>query len=322
MNIRLSGLFQTRAPLSHIGETQSTVTFLVTEPVLQPDGRIEEIFSYSGNAWRGQLRDLSATYLLEHLGNARVPLKPFHLLFSGGAIGGQQETNVAAARQLRQALPHLSLFGGGVGNQILGGKLRISNAYPVCREAIPVLPDELHEPARLVEYAGLVFEKSFSRFDDSKNVKLIPYISSADDLLLDGPAEGKKGKKDGEVSTQMRMTAELLAPGVSLYTEIDCMDVSEVELGCLTAALHTFSRSPVIGGQGNKGHRRVSLDYRYINIDTGESGAFLAVTAGGLPLLSEPAERAKQAYDQHLRAQYDALLSSQQSEIRKLLEAS
>jgi len=320
LNIRLSGCFQTRAPLSHIGETLSTITYLVTEPVLQPDGSIEEVFSYSGNAWRGQLRDLSATYLLEHLGSARVPPKVFHLLFSGGAIGGQQETNVAAARQLRQALPHLSLFGGGVGNQILGGKLRISNAYPVCREAIPVLPDDFHAPARLVDYAGLTFEKSFSRFDDSKNVKMIPYISSADDLLLDGPAE-KKGKKDGEVSTQMRMTAELLAPGVSLYTEIDCMDVSEVEMGCLTAALHAFSRSPVIGGQGNKGHGRVSLDYRYINLDTGESGEFLTVSAAGLPLLSVPAERAKTAYDQHLRAQYDAMLAGQQTEIRQLLGA-
>jgi CRISPR type IV-associated protein Csf2 len=319
VNIRLSGLFQTRSPLSHIGETLSTITYLSQEPILQPDGSIEEVFAYNGNAWRGQLRDLSAAYLLEHLGGARVPLKVFHLLFAGGAIGGEQKTDIAAARQLRQALPHLSIFGGGVGNQILGGKLRISNAYPVCREAIPVLPEAFHDPARLVGYAGLTFEKSFSRFDDSKNVHLLPHLQTADIQLLEAPE--KKAKKDGDVSTQMRMTAELLAPGVSLYTEIDAMDVSEVELGCLTAALHTFSRSPVIGGQGNRGHGRVSLDYRYLNLDSGDSGAFLTITAGGMPLLAEPAERAKHAYDQHVRAQYDALLSSQSSELRNLLEA-
>lgn len=319
MNIRLSQLFLTRAPLSHIGDSISTQTFLVEQPIIQPDGRMESVFSYSGNAWRGGLRDLSATYLLEKLGNARVPLDTFHLLFSGGKIGGTQVTDIAAARKLRQALPHLSIFGGGVGNQILAGKLRVSCLYPVCLEAIPVLPDEFHERARMIEYRGLTYQQSFSRKDDSKDVRLIPHLIPDTETLL---LEGKKAKKnEDEVATQMRMTSELLAPGVHLYGEIDCMDVSDVELGCLVAAIHAFSRSPVLGGQGNKGHGRVSLDVRYTNLDTGESGDFLSIKAAGMPLLAEPAERAKTAYDQHLRDQYDALLGSQQSEIRQLLSA-
>lgn len=319
MNLRLSLLYLTRAPLSHIGESLSTQTFLVEQPIIQPDGRIESVFSYSGNAVRGAWRDLSATYLLEALGSARVPLQTFHLLFSGGAIGGTQATDIAAARRLREALPHLSLFGGGVGNQILAGKLRVSCLYPLCREAIPVLPDELHGKADGIEYRGLTYQQSFSRKDDSKDVRLIPHLIPDTETLL---LEGKKAKKsDDEVATQMRMTSELLAPGVHLYGETDCLDVSEVELGCLTAALHAFSRSPVLGGQGNKGHGRVSLDVRYTNLDTGDSGDFLSIKAAGMPLLTAPAERAKAAYDQHLRQQYDALLASNQSEIRQLLSA-
>lgn len=319
MNIRLPCLYLTRAPLSHIGDSHSTCTFLVEQPIIQSDGRIESVFSYSGNAVRGQLRDLSATYLLERLGNARVPITVFHLLFSGGAIGGEQKTDIAAARRLRETLPHLSIFGGGVGNQILAGKLRLSCLYPICAEAIPVLPDEFHDRARQIDYRGLTYQQSFSRKDDSKDVRLLPHlIPDIETLLL----EGKKTKKDdNEVATQMRMTSELLAPGVHLYGEIDCLDVSDIELGCLTAALHSFSRSPVLGGQGNKGHGRVSLDVRYLNLDTGATGDFMSIKAAGMPLLAESAEHAKDAYDQHLRAQYDALLANQQSEIRQLLSA-
>lgn len=319
MNIRLQLLYLTRSPLSHISEALSTTSFLVEQPIIQPDGRIESVFSYSGNAVRGAWRDLSATYLLEKLGNARVPLQMFHLLFSGGAIGGEQKTDIAAARKIRQALPHLSIFGGGVGNQILSGKLRVSCLYPICLEAIPVLPDEFHDRARQIEYRGLTYQQSFSRKDDSKDVRLNQHLIPDTETLL---LEGKKSKKsDDDVATQMRMTSELLVPGVHLYGETDCLDVSDVELGCLVSALHAFSRSPVLGGQGNKGHGRVSLDVRYTNLDTGESGDFMQIKAAGLPLLAEPAERAKAAYDQHLREQYDALLAGTQTEIRSLLSA-
>lgn len=59
----------------------------------------------------------------------------------------------------------------------------------------------------------------------------------------------------------------------------------------------------------------------YTDLDTGESGEFMQIRAGGMPLLSALAESSKGAYDQHLRAQYDALLSSHEAEIKGLLGA-
>ena len=152
-HVKLMGTFITRSPLSHIGETISTGSYLVQEPILQPDGSIEEVFCYSGNAWRGQLRDLSATYMLTQL-KTTVPLEAFHLLYSGGRIGGEQKVDIGAARAMRSAIPHVSLFGGGVGNQILPGKLRVSNAYPICAEAMPALPESVHERAVSVRVCG------------------------------------------------------------------------------------------------------------------------------------------------------------------------
>jgi len=325
MNIRLHFLYLTRSPLSHIAETISTSSFLVEHPIIQSDGTVERVFSYSGNAVRGQWRDLSAVYLLDKLGGAKVSVEAFHLLFAGGAIGGEQQTDIAAARKLRDSLPHLSLFGGGVGNQILSGKLRVSCLYPVCAEAMPCLPSDLGAAASRISYKAITFEQQFSRKDDSKDARLLPHVIPDAEKLLDGPKAKKKADSRGddidESKTQQRMMAELVAPGVHLYGECDCLGVSEVELGCLVAALHMFGRSPVLGGQGNKGHGRVTVDVRFADLDSGETGDFLSIKAGAPPLLASVAESAKAAYDQHLRAQYDQLLAASGSEIKQLLGA-
>lgn len=318
MNLRLFGMFSLRSPVSHIGESISTHSFLSEEPILQKDGTIENVAVISGNSFRGQLRDLAAVYMLEHLGNATVPLEAFHLLFSGGRIGGEQAVNLSAARDLRKAVPLIAIFGGGIGNQILCGKLRVSNAYPVCAEAIPALPESLHDDARRVSYRGLTVEKSFSRVDDAKNPKLYPHIQSVEQLLI-GDESGEKKKHEGPAD-QMRMSCELLIAGSRLYTEIDCLDVSEVELGCLVSAIHAFSRSPHIGGQANRGHGRVRLDYSLMDLDTGEVQEFLRI-GDGPALLAPPAAGAKTAYDQHLADIYDRMLSDHGGEIRALLGA-
>jgi len=330
MNLRLTGRFTLRSPLSHIGETISTTAYLVQEPILQPDRTIEETFCYSGNAWRGQLRDLAAAYMLDKLGGgdgpARVNLDAFHLLFSGGRIGGAQVTDIGAARRMRAAIPMLAMWGGGVGNQILAGKMRVSNCYPVCREAIPALPPVLHEEAEKVGYRGLTHEKSFSRRDDAKIDTVAGYIAPPNRDLIGAPTSGegkpakdKKASGDGPAN-QMRMTVELLAAGAALYTEIDILDATDVEVGSLVSALHAFSRSPYIGGQSGKGHGRVTLVYDYLDMDTGKAGAFLAVSDGPA-LLAPPAQAAKEAYDQHLRQLYDAMLTGRSGEIKGLLGA-
>lgn len=319
-NIRLTGIFKTLSPLSHIGESLSTCTYLVSEPVLQTDGTTAEIFSYSGNALRGQLRDLCASYMLDALGGAQVPLDTFHLLFSGGRIGGEQQVDIARLRSLRRTIPLLALFGGGVGNQILPGKLRISNSYPVCREALPLLPEPLHEQACAVSYRQMTIEKSFSRKDDAKDDRLTSHLQTAHQLLLEqaASASAAKPERDGPAA-QMRMTSELLIAGVSLYTEITALEVDEVQLGCLVSGLHAFSRSPVIGGQGNKGHGRVRLTYDLLDLDTGKQTDNFTTVAETC-LLSAPAAQAKKAYDQHLRGLYDQMLADNQTQVLHLLE--
>ncbi|MBB1074525.1 hypothetical protein HUU62_08885 [Rhodoferax sp. 4810] len=314
---RLQGLFTLRSPLSHISESISTNSYLVEEPIIQTDGELIEIFSYNGNAWRGALRDHAATYMLNKLDNPKLPLDLFHLFYTGGRIGGESSIDIEQSRRIRAAIPMLSLFGGGVGNQIMSGKLRVSNSYPLCREACPVLPEQWHIEAQKISYADMTFDKSFTRTDDAKREELQQFLPSPDELKqLTGK---KKTKNDGEVATQMRVTCELLAPGSRLYNEIDLIDVSQIELGAFVSALHSWSRSPHLGGQANKGHGKVTLDYRLLDMDTGEKCDFVRVNGDGNCLLASQAEGAKESYDQHVRGIYDAMLESKANDLRGLI---
>lgn len=156
-SVRLDGVFTLLSPLSHIGEAISTTTYLVQEPVLQEDGTLEEVFVYSGNAWRGQLRDCAASYMMDKLGRPDISLDAFHLLFSGGRISGPQKTDLAQARNFRAAVPMLALWGGGIGNQILSGQLRVGSCYPICREASRILPTALRTE---IPFAGMTFGRA------------------------------------------------------------------------------------------------------------------------------------------------------------------
>lgn len=289
MNYRIYGTFTLRSPLSHIGEAISTTSYLVQEPILQEDGSVEEVFCYSGNAWRGQMRDLAAMNLLEALELA-VDLDPFHLLFSGGRIGGDQSIDVEAARSIRSAIPMIALFGGGVGNQILGGQLAVSNAYPVCREAAQALPPEARNND--ISYKSLTFEKSFTRRDDSERYR--NYIGDGAGERGDGPAD------------QMRTTAELVIPGTQLYSEIELSDPTEAQLGCLVSALQRFAAWPHIGGQAGRGHGRTDLHYRILGLEEEADYGLIKIEHGQFRL-SSLAEQAQEAYREHVMMHADEI---------------
>jgi CRISPR type IV-associated protein Csf2 len=336
-NIRdavLRGHFTLRAPMSHIGESISTTAYLAQAPVVQPGGGIEQVFRYSGNAWRGQLRDESARYMLERIGVSSISLQVFHLLFAGGAIGGEQAVDIAAARAWRRAIPHLRLFGGGVGNQILPGSLRVSNCLPVCREAWPALLHTDRDEAMRTSYRALTYEDSFTRKDDSKDDRVAgwlgaptaPALPQPQAAALPGmgaePEPKKKGYKEPKEAPpeQMRTTVELVAAGTRLETRLQVMDADEVLLGCLVAAVAHWGRSPHIGGQANRGHGLADVRYDLLDQETGEIRPFLAAGASGTEMSAE-AEAARAAYDTHLREVYDAMLAERGGEMARMLGA-
>ena len=180
-----------------------------------------------------------------------------------------------------------------------------------------MLHSQYYQQAKNISYADLTTEKSFTRFDDSKNFDLQSKVSLADQPLL----ETKSKKKDGDISTQMRMTSELLIAGVTLAHEIDLVSVDDIELGAFVSALVQFAQVPYIGGQSNKGHGRVVYVAQIVNTKTGEVQELFKMD-GDIPKLSDVAQQAKDAYDDHLMKIYNAFLEQKESEIRGLLGVS
>lgn len=324
---RLKGTIRLLSPLSHIGESLGTDSYLAETTIVGPDGRAAEVFCYSGNAFRGQLRDLGAKYLLRRLGNPRLNLESFHLLFSGGSIGGDQHVDIDQARLMRRLLPFLSVFGGGVGQQILAGKMKVGSMWPMCRETQHMLPAELRSEDA-PDYGALTAEHSFTRTDDAKNEQLreeyLALAPAEERLALDGDApktKGKRAEKDGPAQ-QMRYTVEVMAAGARFYQRIDLLDMSELEVGAFVSCLSEFQRAPYIGGKSGIGFGLVDTDWQFCR--PGEDSEWLPFVTVTQDLFLPGAE-AKQAladYDDYVLEIYNRYLEDKQADLRKVLAIS
>lgn len=330
-NIRLDGKITLLSPLSHIGESAGPDSFLSQDIVIGSDGQPVEVFVYSGNAFRGQLRDLAAIYMTEKLGGLQYNPAVFYLLFSGGSLGGEQSVDIDQARLYRRNVPMLSVFGGGVGNQILTGKVKIGAMYPLVAECQRILPGYLRDP-NAPSWRQWTFEKSFTRMDDAKNENLRKYLHDPAENCLALPeaqptlaitdgSEPEKKKKKEDPPQQMRYTVEMLAAGAVLYQRIDLCDLSDLELGAFVSALVEFSKRPYIGGKSGTGHGLVEIEYTWRPAGAKENaGKFLSVSADQF-WLSKPAEEAKNQYDDFLMRLYDQYLENKAEELTKLLAA-
>lgn len=245
---KLSCAFRLRSPLSHIGEAISTNSYLSERKVVMPDGRVTEVFAYSGNAFRGQLRDFAAQQFLHTLDMKAKP-KAFHLLFSGGSISGNQKVDIEHERAIRKNIPMISLFGGGIGTTMLRGKMAVGYAWAACTEVEDLIGEHPLAPKEITSYGELTEDASFTRFDDTK-----------DDLLsevIEGIVEPKKEK---EVAQQMRFTSELLSAGSTLVSTIVLCDATDVEIGVFVSALRALHDQPYLGGQRSRGHGEMAFE--------------------------------------------------------------
>lgn len=225
--------YKLTAPLSHIGEISSTGSIFQT--ILTSEGRIPVI---TGNSIRGTLRDHGATHLLNAIGKS-IDKVTFNVLFSGGNLSGTSKLDIERAKAVREHFPFISIFGGGLGTMILGGKMDVGFAYPVCYETYDITGIDSS-----ISWHLLIEEIEFTRTDDSKNDKYSNIISDIETDI----------KKSGSASTQMRYSVQYLAVGSELVQDIYLYDnVTYVEVGALLTCIEEWFKHPKLGGMSNKG---------------------------------------------------------------------
>lgn len=223
--------YKLRSPASHIGETASTGSYFQT--IKTSTGRLPII---TGNSIRGTLRDCGAKQLLDQLGVV-VEKETFHILFSGGNLNGAVKMDVGKAKSVREHLPIVSLFGGGLGDMILAGKMAVGNLYPICKES-----EDITGEYSDISWKNLIEEIEYTRTDDEKSDELTRYISNPE------------AEKTAKASTQMRYSVQYLAAGAELVQEIVLYDnITELEEGALLAAFAIWFDCPKLGGMANKG---------------------------------------------------------------------
>ncbi len=326
LNGYLDGVYTLLAPLSHIGESHGPDSYLATQDIIGPDGMPVEVFVYSGNAIRGMLRDCGSKYFLDKLSSGsilQIPLQMFYFLFSGGSIGGDQSIDIDQARKIRETMPIASIFGGGVGNQILPGKLCVNDAWPIAKECAHFIPKE-YLTDELISWRQMTTERSYTRTDDAKDERKREYIfdenikaiEGGQMKLLDTTDENKKKKKE-DAPIQMRYTVEVLQAGSRLYHRIDVRDLTEIEMGALVSAIVEWSKSPYIGGQARIGMGRAMVEYHWHPVN-GETESFIEISDG--LLLGDTARETKAKYDEYL-GKYVKYLESHKESLVKMLEA-
>lgn len=142
------------APLAHGADSKAGNATLFRRMQVLTDSGVLSLPYYSGNALRGQVRDLLADHLLASLGlpvsrnQPAVALWFFYALYSGGALEENSEATKALKKQLgdhgairamgirefREMLPALSLLGCALGNRVLPGRCQFADLRPICRE--------------------------------------------------------------------------------------------------------------------------------------------------------------------------------------------
>ena len=288
------------------------------EKFVQPDGTVEEVPVISGNSIRGYLRDLGMWHMCRALGYGDasddgrplgLSLPAFYFLFSGGSLTkvSSRGLDIDRARELRELIPLVGVFGGAMGNQIMPGKVKVDKAIPICRETQHLLPERFveFEPDSIWEYLQ---EEMYTRKDDEKDEHKRALIDGEVRALLEAEASAKRNElfqpavqeNTGE-NQQMMYYVETLAAGTRFFWSVVLDDVTDVEFDAFAVCLTEFSRQPYIGGKSATGLGKVAIQFdNWHTIDS-------RVSTNGT------------AVDMPLGERYRAHLEQRGTEIRELL---
>lgn len=237
----IDGTIRAMTPLHHGSDESTGARSTVRRMKYQVDGKMMEIPVISGNSIRGVLRRIVMKDMLEQLDYKLTSLKTYHMLFAGGTLesvsSDSGNINLGMRKQMRDALPPLSLFGSAIGNQMIEGKMKCSYAIPICKELLPYLPAlESQHP----------FISSYEQLTDE-------FTTRRDDL------HGERS--EGDNAHQMIVNFEVFAPGTEFYHKFVMMDCTDVEMSVLGRALTLWTERPYIGGKSSIGLGEIQITY-------------------------------------------------------------
>lgn len=225
------------SPLAHGADGKAgNATLFRRIDVMATNGAHLVLPYYSGNAVRGQMRDLLADHLVATMGldKTRLSLWFFYALYSGGALeensasklvknlGSNGATKADGIRNFRNILPGLSLLGCALGNRVLPGRIQVGDLRPRC-----------------IEWGN-----------GDKPVA---------DLLSWEFLTRREDMEDHDDNHSMIATTEVLVSGSTLEGGIDMGMMTELERAVLGCGLKLLKSRGFLGAENRRGLGRVNL---------------------------------------------------------------
>ncbi|MBK8188870.1 MAG: hypothetical protein IPK79_00285 [Vampirovibrionales bacterium] len=245
---------------------------------------------YSGNAIRnGVIRRHAARFLLDRFG-WKLDIDHFRALFVGGSLvrTGEKGFDIDQRRKLIDMMPLYGLLGGAFNtSSMVEGSTKCGKAWPIVREAIPVLPQVLRSQADMLAMQSVIGTESYSRREDAA-------------MLAGSYIAGQATVGATDAHMGMMFEREVIVAGTRLWNQWHFYQATEHQLGAWISAWVKWAERPVLGGASQHGHGMADVDYRR----NGEP--FLAVTDGKIALAPE-AQAAFDAYQRHLDARKEAI---------------
>lgn len=182
--------FMTLSSLAHGGDAKAgNATLFRRMQVLSDTGATLSLPFYSGNAFRGQMRDLLADDFLRALDIKPSKTKPpialwfFHTLYAGGALEENSDASKAFGKllgangaikaegiyQFRDTLPMISALGCSLGNRIIEGRTNFGDFRPECFE----WSNGDIKASELMTWEFLTRREDFEGHEDGENKSMI-----------------------------------------------------------------------------------------------------------------------------------------------------
>jgi len=246
-NTKVEGIITALSPIFHGGNEKTGASQLLRRQKFFVDGESKELPIISGNAVRGYTRRLVMDDFLTRLDFKITNISLYHALFSGGVLeqvsGDGGKLNIDLRRKIRSYLPPVAVYGTSYGNQILPGKMRVYELFPICLETKDLLPENISSLCTHDIYTFLD-HSFFTRKEQAGTAGL--------------------EKKDDDPTVQMKVDLEVFIPGTKFFHGFSLENPKFLEESLLGHIITLWTNFPYIGGRSSSGFGHIKLSYNDI----------------------------------------------------------
>ena len=228
---KYTGKFEVQTPLAHGSDEDYGMEQKFRTTEMNVDGEMMDIPTYSGNAVRGQLRDLLAEDFLDRL-DIEVHDTLSHALYSGGSLeSGYGQLKRRFIDDIREYIPPLSLLGTAIESEMVESRVNVGMMYPIAEQT--------------EGYTGVDSDRSVFEFIDET------FYTRMEDNVAGDDAD----------TQQMKYVVQVLAPGTELQHNVTFKGATEIEKACFSHAINLLRENPHLGGMQARGHGKVDFEY-------------------------------------------------------------